>query len=587
MRPRLSRLALSATLLLATALSAFAQQATDAVAPEASSRIAPSAGIVTATRQMVVAANPIAAQAGLDVLRAGGSAADAAVTIQTVLGLVEPQSSGIGGGAFMVWYDAATGTVTTFDGRETAPQAASPDLFLGPDGKPLKFFDAVVGGRSVGTPGVVRLLVDIHKRYGKREWASLFQPAIGLAEDGFTVSPRLASLVASDADRLGVEPSTRDYFFPAGKPIEAGDLLRNPDYAQTLGLVAKHGADGFYSGPVAAAIVAVVQAHQRNPGRLSLDDLAAYRAIERPALCAPYRGLDVCGMGPPSSGAIAIGQILGMVEPYDIASLGPLDPESWRILGDATRLAFADRERYVEDPDFVSIPKGMLDTAYLRARSELIRRPTALPKEAVTAGEPPWDKAELRRDGTSLEMPSTTHFVVVDASGNVASMTSSIENGFGARLMSGGFLLNNQLTDFSFVPADGDGRAVANRVEPAKRPRSSMSPTIILEDGKPVFALGSPGGSNIIPYVAKTIVALVDWKLDVRQALALPHLTNRFGTYDLEAGTSAVALAKDLQALGYETAEKEQNSGLHAIAITPSGILGGADPRREGVAVGD
>jgi gamma-glutamyltranspeptidase/glutathione hydrolase len=275
-----------------------------------------------------------------------------------------------------------------------------------------------------------------------------------------------------------------------------------------------------------------------------------------------------------------------MVEPFDLATLGPDDPESWRILGDATRLAFADRERYVADAEFVSIPKGLINADYLITRSVLLRRPTALPQEGVTAGDPPWDKAELRRDGASFDMPSTTHFVVVDDAGNVASMTSSIENGFGSRLMTGGFLLNNQLTDFSFAPEE-DGRAVANRVEPGKRPRSSMSPTIILRDGKPVFALGSPGGSSIIPYVAKTIVALVDWKMDISQAIALPHLTNRFGTYDVEAGTSAVSLVKDLEALGYKTAVKEQNSGLQGVAITANGIDGGADPRREGIAVGD
>jgi gamma-glutamyltranspeptidase/glutathione hydrolase len=570
---------------LALPFAAGAQQATDTVAPEAATTAAPKPS-VHAERQMVVAANPLAAQAGLDILRAGGSAADAVVAVQTVLGLVEPQSSGLGGGAFLVWYDAASGKVTTFDGRETAPKVATPNLFLGADGKPLKFFDAVVGGRSVGTPGAVRLLGEVHGRYGKLDWAGLFEPAIRLATDGFEVSPRLAALVAEDADKLGGQPSTRDYFFPAGKPIAAGDRLTNAAYGQTLATIAKDGPDAFYKGPIAEGIVQAVRDHQTNPGGLSLEDLAAYAAIERPAVCAPYRGFEICGMGPPSSGALAIGQILGLIEPFDIAALGADDPESWRIIGDATRLAFADRERYVADADFVSIPKGLLNPDYLKTRSELLRRPTALPADSVTAGNPPWDKAELRRDGLTFEMPSTTHFVIVDAAGNIASVTSSIENGFGARLMSGGFLLNNQLTDFSFV-AEEDGRAVANRVEPGKRPRSSMSPTIVLKDGKPVFALGSPGGSNIIPYVARTIVALVDWKMDIGQAIALPHLTNRFGTYDLEAGTAALSLAKDLEALGYKTAAKEQNSGLHGVALSPAGIEGGADPRREGVAIGD
>ncbi|MCR5860082.1 gamma-glutamyltransferase [Mesorhizobium sp. J428] len=575
----------SVALSLALPSPALAQQATDTIAPEAATGTAPKAA-THAQRHMVAAANPVAAQAGLDVLRAGGSAADAIVAVQTVLGLVEPQSSGLGGGAFLVWYDAASGKVTTFDGRETAPKAATGDLFLGTDGKPLKFFDAVVGGRSVGTPGVVRLLETVHSPYGKLGWADLFNPAIDLAKEGFAVSPRLAALVADDADKLGTQASTRDYFFPAGKPIAAGETLRNPAYAETLSSIARDGPDAFYKGPIAASIVEAVRSHPNNPGLLSGEDLADYKTIKRPAVCAPYRGLEVCGMGPPSSGALAIGQILGMVEPFELATLGPDDPESWRILGDATRLAFADRERYVADADFVSIPKGLLNADYLSTRSALLRRPTALPQDSVIAGDPPWDKAELRRDGFSLDMPSTTHFVVVDDAGNIASMTSSIENGFGSRLMTGGFLLNNQLTDFSFAPEE-DGRAVANRVEPGKRPRSSMSPTIILRDGKPVFALGSPGGSSIIPYVAKTIVALVDWKMGISEAIALPHLTNRFGTYDVEAGTSALSLVKDLEALGYKTAAKEQNSGLQGVAITANGIDGGADPRREGVVVGD
>ena len=581
---RLIAFAFAATLAGAQSLSA--QQPTDAIAPETATRTEAARPAVRASRQMVVAANPIAAQAGIETLRAGGSAADAIVTIQALLGLVEPQSSGVGGGAFLVWYDASSGKVTTFDGRETAPKAATPELFLGPDGKPLEFFDAVVGGRSVGTPGVVRLLADVHARFGKSDWAGLFDPAITLATGGFAVSPRLAALIAEDAGRLDAQPTTRDYFFPAGKAIAAGDILKNPAYAATLSAIARGGAEAFYAGPVAEGIVAAVSGHATNPGSLALDDLAAYRAVERPAVCAPYRGLQVCGMGPPSSGAIAIGQILGMIEPYDIATLGPEDPESWRIFGDATRLAFADRERYVADADFVSMPKGLLNADYLKARSSLIRRPTALPADAVPAGDPPWDRAELRRDGTSFEVPSTTHVVVVDPAGNVASLTSTVENAFGARLMTGGFLLNNQLTDFSFLPEE-DGKAVANRVEPGKRPRSSMSPTILLADGKPVYALGSPGGSSIIPWVAKTIVAMVDWNMDIQTAIALPHLSNRFGTYDLEKGTSAAGLAKDLQAIGYETAEREQNSGLHGIAITPDGLFGGADPRREGIAVGD
>ena len=564
----------------------FAQQAADTVAPEARSAVEAKKP-VHALRQMVVAANPIAAQAGLDTLRAGGSAADAVVAVQTVLGLVEPQSSGLGGGAFLTWYDAKTGTVTTFDGRETAPAGATPELFLGADGKPLGFFDAVIGGRSVGVPGVPRLLETVHQKYGRLDWAGLMDPAIKLAEGGFAISPRLNTMISGDIGRLDTQPATRAYFFDAlGSPRAAGAMLRNPDYGQTLRTMADGGADAFYKGSLAGKIVAVVNGHPTNPGSLSLADLAAYQVKERPAVCAPYRGFSVCGMGPPSSGALTIGQMLGMIEPFDIAALGADDPETWRIIGDASRLAFADRDRYIADSDFVNIPKGLLNADYLKARSALIRRPTALPDDAVKPGEPPWDKAELRIDGQAFDMPATSHFTIVDAEGNVAAMTTSVENAFGSRQMIGGFILNNQLTDFSFAP-EKDGAAVANRVEPGKRPRSSMAPTIVLKDGKPVYALGSPGGSSIIPYVATTLIGLIDWKLDMQAAISMPHMLNRFGTYELEAGTSAEGFAGDLEALGYKTKIADQNSGLHGIAITPDGLTGGADPRREGVALGD
>jgi gamma-glutamyltranspeptidase/glutathione hydrolase len=584
----MKRLSILATAALSVALcfSASAQQASDTVAPEAPSAIAPKQA-VHADKQMVVAANPLAAQAGLDVLRAGGNAADALVAVQTVLGLVEPQSSGLGGGAFLTWYDATAGTVTTFDGRETAPMSATPELFLGPDGEPLKFFDAVIGGRSVGVPGVPRLLETVHGKYGRQPWAELMQPAIKLAEDGFQVSPRLHAMIAEDVGRLDTQPAARAYFFDAaGRPLAAGATLRNPDYAATLRALAEGGADAFYDGPVAEAIVAAVSGHPTNPGKLSLDDLTAYQVKQRPAVCMPYRGLDVCGMGPPSSGALTVGQILGMVEPFDIAALGPDDPESWRIIGDATRLAFADRERYIADGDFVSIPKGLLDEGYVKSRSALMRRPTALSDDAVKAGEPPWDKAELRMDGQTFDRPATSHFVIVDADGNVASMTTSVENAFGSRQMAGGFILNNQLTDFSFAP-EKEGRTVANRVEPGKRPRSSMAPTIVLKDGRPIHALGSPGGSSIIPYVATTLIGLIDWDMDMQAAIAMPHMLNRFGVYELEAGTGAEKFERDLQALGYETKVDDLNSGLHGVTIDEDGITGGADPRREGVALGD
>lgn len=581
------RKTIAALLLVAfSAGAAFAQDAADVVAPEAESGRAAKPAVV-AWRQMVVSANPLATEAGLAVLREGGSAADALIAVQTVLGLVEPQSSGIGGGGFLVWYDAATGEVTTIDGRETAPGSATTSLFLDENGKPLQFFDAVVGGRSVGVPGIVRLMEMIHSRHGNLAWGDLFGEATRLAEEGFVVSPRLAALIEADRERLFSQPSTRRYFFNEdGEPLKEGDRLTNIDYAESMRSVAQSGPDAFYSGAIADAIINAVQLHETNPGHLSEEDLAGYQAKARDAVCSPYREYQVCGMGPPSSGALTVGQILAMIEPFDLAELGPDDPLTWRVIGDATRLAFADRGRYMADSDFVTVPAELHDLDYLAKRSTLLIRQDALPPELVRPGEPPWDKAELRLDGFSFELPSTSHFVIVDRDGNIASMTSSIENGFGARLMAAGFLLNNQLTDFSFLP-ERDGEAVANRVEPGKRPRSSMSPTIILKDGKPVFALGSPGGSNIIPYVAKTIVALIDWKMNPQEAVSLPHLTNRFGRYDVEAGTTAETLVPDLETFGYEVSVRDLNSGLHAIAFTENGIEGGADPRREGLAAGD
>ena len=587
------RLAFPAFLAMSTLAMApaIAQQASDQVQPETATAptIVTAGEPVRANREMVVTANPLATKAGLDVLQRGGTAADAIVAIQAVLGLVEPQSSGLGGGAFLVHFDAASGKVSTIDGRETAPMAATGNLFQKADGQPMDFFSAVVGGRSVGVPGTVRLLELAHQRHGKLEWASLFDPAITLANDGFAVSPRLSGLVAADLKRISSEPSAAAHFLDsAGQPLKSGAILKNHDYALTLQAIAQAGANAFYAESIADRIIDAVKLHPGNPGLLTIDDMKAYKAIERDAVCAPYRRYEVCGMGPPSSGALTIGQILGMVEGFDLRTLGPDDPVSWRIIGDATRLAFADREAYMADSDFVRIPAGLLDGAYLKDRANLIARDTALPKEAVKAGDPPWDKAELRLPGLDISLPSTSHFTVIDRWGNVASVTSSIENGFGSRQMAAGFLLNNQLTDFSFVPTGQDGTAVANRVEPGKRPRSSMSPTIILKDGKPVHALGSPGGSRIIPYVAKTIIALIDWDMNMQQAVALPHLVNRFGTYDIEAGTAAEALKPDLEAMGFEVAIRELNSGLHGISIATDGtITGGADPRREGLAAGN
>lgn len=592
---------LLAACLCAIAVTAHAQQAADSVAPEAGSgapaafeKLSPAAGAalaakadnktVTAKDWMIAAANPLAVEAGANVLRQGGSAADAMIAVQTVLGLVEPQSSGLGGGAFLVWYDAKSGHVTTLDGRETAPRAARPTYFQDEAGEPLKFYDAVVGGRSVGTPGTPMLLREAHQRWGKLDWGPLFSDAISHAEDGFVVSPRLAGLVADDAERLSRFSATQNYFLPGGKAIAAGDTLKNPDYAATLTALAAEGVSAFYEGDIASDIAKTVQSAPGNPGLLSETDLKLYQVHERSAVCAEYRGRDVCGMGPPSSGALTVGQILGILAPYDLAALGPDSAESWRLIGEASRLAFADRGRYMADSDFVPMPtKGLVDPAYLKTRSALLDGKKAL--EEVAPGTPPWDHAMLLADDESLELPSTSHISIVDADGNALSMTTTIENGFGSRLFVRGFLLNNELTDFSFR-TQKNGVAIANRLEPGKRPRSSMAPTIVLKDGKLELVVGSPGGSRIIGYVAKTIIAHLDWGMDIQAAISLPHLVNRFGTYDVEEGTVATDFTAPLEALGYKVNARGLTSGLHAISVSDT-LSGGADPRREGIALGE
>ena len=584
---------------LLVAGGAVAQQAADAVDPEAAGAgafdglpaglaaalDAKEAGVpVTAPNWMVAAANPHAVKAGADVLAAGGTAADALVAVQVVLGLVEPQSSGLGGGAFLVWYDAATGALTTLDGRETAPLAATPKLFLDDAGEPLKFFDAVVGGRSVGTPGTPALLAEVHARWGKSDWAGLLQPGIALAEGGFAVSPRLAALIEGDQERLASSEVTAGYFLPEGQPLQAGVTLKNPAYAETLRAFAAEGAGAFYGGQIGRDIVAAVQGATGNPGVLSEMDMAIYQVKERPAVCAPYRDHEVCGMGPPSSGAVAVGQILMALEGHDL-SAGPQDATVRRLMGDAARLAFADRGRYLADSDFVPVPvKGLLEPGYMAERAALLDTDKAL--EEVAPGNPVFDHALNLADDQSIEFPSTSHVSIVDAAGNVASLTTTIENGFGSRLMVGGFLLNNELTDFSFRSHE-EGVPIANRVEPGKRPRSSMAPTIVMKEGKPVMAVGSPGGSRIIGYVAQTIVAVIDWGMDVQQAVMVPHAVNRFGSYDLEEETAAADLAEPLTEMGYEVGTRALTSGLHVIAIGADGLQGGADPRREGVAFGE
>ena len=583
--------------LLTTCLNA--QQASDQVMPETdteltvnfeaiSTEVAKSLEAkakgdpVFAKNWMVSVANPHAAAAGARVLSEGGTAADAMVAVQAVLGLVEPQSSGIGGGAFLVWYDSKSGEITTLDGRETAPLAATPRLFQNENGERLKFWDAVVGGRSVGVPGTPALMEAAHKRWGQNSWNSLFSEAIDLADNGFAVSPRLAALVARDAERLGRFSDTADYFFPNEQPLVEGHLLTNPAYADLMRRMAKDGAEVIYSGDIARAIIDTVRGAEKNPGVLSLTDLQIYKVKERPAVCVPFRGYQVCGMGPPSSGALTVGQILGLLNQFPPGSSN--DPQTLRLIGDASRLAFADRGRYMADSDFVPMPtKGLLAQDYLSERAKLLNGPDAL-TEAVP-GNPEYSHASLWADDVSLELPSTSHISIVDRFGNALSMTTTIENSFGSRLMTHGFLLNNELTDFSFS-SHRNGVPIANRVEPGKRPRSSMSPTIILKDGRPTLVIGSPGGSRIIGYVAEAIVAHIDWGMNIQAAVSIPHAINRFGTYDLEKGTSLEAMVAPLEELGYKVNLRSLNSGLHAISIGENGLFGGADPRREGIAIG-
>ncbi|MEC7940483.1 MAG: gamma-glutamyltransferase [Pseudomonadota bacterium] len=581
-KTKLTTLATS-TLLFASHVS-WANQAADSVAPEQSSGLE-TKQLVKANDWMVTAANPLATQAGADVLARGGNAIDAMVAVQLMLGLVEPQSSGIGGGAFLVYFDGKDKQLKTYDGRETAPLDATPRLFQDENGQPLKFYDAVVGGRSVATPGTVQLLWDTHQKYGKLDWASLIKPIAQLAEKGFTISPRLATLIENDQERLSRFATTKAYFFNAdGSPKAAGTLLKNPAYAATLNAISKDGAKAFYQGEISADIINTVQTAKGNPGVLAQKDFDTYSIKQREPICSAYESYDICGMGPPSSGALTVGQILAMTEQFDLKSWGPNDARSWQVLADASRLAFADRGMYMADQDYVPMPtQGLVNTNYLQERAQLITAGKAL--ESAPSGTPPWDHAMLRSQDVSIELPSTSHFNIVDSEGNVVSMTTTIENAFGSRLMVRGFLLNNELTDFSFK-THNDGKPIANRLEPGKRPRSSMAPTIIMQDDKPYMAIGSPGGSRIIGYVAQAIIAHTQWDMDIQQAINQPHFLNRFGTLDLENGTSAENFKPELEKMGFEVNIRDLNSGLHAIRITKDGLEGAADPRREGAAIG-
>jgi gamma-glutamyltranspeptidase/glutathione hydrolase len=536
---------------------------------------------VRAENFMVSSAHPLATQAGYDVLAAGGTAADAAVAVQVMLGLVEPQSSGLGGGAFLLYFDKESGELTTYDAREKAPMAADGSYFLDGARAPMGFMDAVIGGKSAGVPGTPRLLEKLHADHGESDWGSLLQPAIDTAEGGFEVSQRMADSVAG-TEGLDQFIATAEYFLPGGKPIAEGTLLKNPDYAETLRLFAEEGAAPFYTGEIAADIVAALNTNI-NPGMLTMEDMAAYEVVMRDPVCTDYRGFDVCGMGPPSSGGLTVGQILELLEPFDFKAMGD-GVEARHLFTQASRLAFADRGLYMADPDFVDVPQGLLDEAYLKERSALID--PAKDMGAAKAGTPPADKVALLAPDIERPRSGTSHFVIVDGEGNMISATTTIESGFGNRVMTRGFLLNNEMTDFSFAP-EADGLPVANRVEAGKRPRSSMAPTIVLKNGEPVLLTGSPGGANIIDYTALSIIALLDWEMDPQEAIDLPHVINLNGPTRVEEGDGAEEMSAALTALGHEVTIANLNSGLHVIQITEDGLLGAADKRREGTVLGE
>ncbi len=549
---------------------------------------------VRASQQLVVSANPYASEAGLAILRAGGGAVDAAIAVQLVLTLVEPQSSGIGGGAFLLFYDAAAdadaAAITAYEGRETAPAASTPDMFLNANGRAESFGTIGVGGLSVGVPGALRMLELAHRKHGRLPWEQLFVPAIELAEQGFDVSPRLFSLL-NGFKRLVRGDDFRAYFYDAeGEPRPIGYRLKNPEYAETLRTLAAGGAEPMYSGKLAAAIATEVRDNNVRAGRMTADDLARYAAHELQPLCTPYREWRVCGPQLPSSGGVTTQQILGMLDHFDLHALRDRPVEAIHLFAEANRLAFADRNLYLGDPQFVDAPvAALLDPSYLRGRAALIDARKALP--AVSPGNVLPAAAWEFSPGKALERPSTSHFSIADRYGDAVAMTTSVQGAFGSQLMVGGFILNNQLTDFEYEPVV-DGKPVANRIEGGKRPLSSMAPTMLLDnEGRLRLLVGSPGGTRIIGFVAQSIVGVVDWQLDAQRAVAAPHFLSQEGPLELERGTSVAEHRTALEALGHTVAVRDMNSGLHAIAIdyTPAGrvLTGGVDPRREGAALGD
>ena len=534
---------------------------------------------------MVAAANPLAVEAGVEILKAGGSAVDAAIAVQAVLGLVEPQSSGLGGGAFLVHYDASTGDVVTYDGREVAPRGATPDMFLMADGKPMTSLEAIRSGRSIGVPGAVAMLEMAHREHGKLPWARSWQRAAQIADEGFSVSPRLNEMITTAVAREGFPVEAAAYLTTDGRtPLPVGSRLVNRKYAESVRRIAREGAKAFREGPLADEIVAAAR-REPVPGTLSLDDLRAYRPNRLEPVCDTYRVYVVCGMRPPSSGGIAILSVLGTLENFEMSSTGPTTVAGWHHFIEAQRLAYADRDTYVADDRYTSVPlAGLIDKTYLRSRADLISPGRAM--SSVQPGSPP-GSTPRGRDATGVST-GTSHFVIVDTRGNVVSMTTTVEGLFGSQRMAGGFFLNNQLTDFSFRPVDDSGAPIANAVAPGKKPRSSMSPTIVFRDGRFELAVGSPGGNAIIAYVSKALVGMLDWNLSPQQAVDLPNMIAR-GALVAEVSRADPVVLEQLAAMGHSFRNNRgagEGSGLHAVRVLPDGTLtGAADPRREGRAV--
>jgi gamma-glutamyltranspeptidase / glutathione hydrolase len=531
---------------------------------------------------IATSADPRATEAGAEILAKGGSATDAAMAMMLALTVVEPQSSGIGGGGFLLHFDAGEGKISTINGRETAPKAARPDRFFGSDGKPMNFIQAWQGGHSAGVPGNIRLMGDAHRKWGKLKWAELFKPAIRLAEKGFVVNKTLESRLESISRFWPNFDAARSIYWVEGKPAKAGMTIRNPALAKTLKTIARRGPDAFYKGEIANQIVAAVTTSKVSPGDMTLADLAAYKAVEQNAVCAPYRIYVVCGMGPPSSGATTVLQILGTIERFDLKATGKDSLQSWFLIGQAMQLAYADREKYLADPVFASVPvAGLIDKAYLAERSALIDPAKA--RTDYPAGNPPG--ALPRTAGISGERSGTTHFSAVDAKGNIANMTSTIEAPFGNQVVAGGFFLNNELTDFTFVPQK-DGAPVANRVEGGKRPLSSMSPTIVFDrEGKAVLALGSAGGKRIIMHVAKTLIGVIDFGLPLKEAIALPNIYFGGGALQIEEGTWLAGKVESLAAMGQPVKASDLGSKVNGLQRVADSWTGAADPRSEGTAV--